>query len=69
MQTGDLLPNGATFIAEHEDVILAHFHGLQPWVTWRYRPGHYRSTGSGHYHTDLLEAVRDLYDRAGIARL
>ncbi len=69
MQTGDRLPNGATFIAESGDVILARFREPQPWVTWRFRPGHYESTGSGHYFTDLDDAVADFYERAGIVKL
>lgn len=66
MQTGDRLPNGATFIAESGEIILARFREPQPWVTWRYRPGHYESTGAGHYFTDMLEAVHDFYERAGL---
>lgn len=68
MQTGDRLPNGATFFMEHGEIILAHFREPQPWVTWRFRPGHYESTGAGHYFADLLAAVEDFYERAGIAR-
>lgn len=66
MKCGEVLPNGAVLIAESGEIILAKHWGLQPWVTWRYRPGEYNSTGAGHYHADLLEAVQDFYERAGI---
>lgn len=66
MQTGDLLPNGAMLVLEHGEVILAYFREPQPWVTWRFRPGHYESTGAGHYFSNLADALEDFEDRAGI---
>lgn len=65
MKTGYELPNGAIYIAERGDVVLAKMeHSPQPWVTWRFRIGHYETTGAGRYHDNLQDAVESLYSRS-----
>lgn len=69
LRPGDRLPNGALVLhaTEHhgEGVVLAYTGGAQPFVTWRYRAGAPESTGSGHYTSDLADAVADYAARGG----
>jgi hypothetical protein len=69
LRPGDRLPNGAMVLhateTESQGVVLAYTGGVQPFVTWRYAPGHPDSTGAGHYTNDLAEAVRDYAERGG----
>ena len=63
-ELGDVLPNGATFIAQRGNVVLAYWEkNIGPeYITWRmYRHG---ETANGNYFLDLQDAVNSLYDRS-----
>ena len=64
LELGDKLPNGATFIAQRGNVVLAYWEkNIGPeFITWRT----YRDyvTDSGNYFLDLQDAVNSLYDRS-----
>jgi hypothetical protein len=69
LRPGDRLPNGAMVLHATETsdrgVVLAYTGGVQPFVTWVYRVGAPESTGSGHYTSDLADAVADYAARGG----
>jgi hypothetical protein len=63
-ELGDRLPNGATFIAQRGNVVLASWTknlGLE-YITWRRY--HDNDFSTGNYFLDLQDAVNSLYDRS-----
>jgi hypothetical protein len=64
MQTGTLLPNGATVIAATDRVVLARWiNDITPFVTWEYFEGRADSTVRGHYFDSLEAALKDFKTR------
>ena len=65
-ELGDILPNGATFIAQRGNVVLAQWdkHRGVEYITWRIYSNDYRTTSNGNYFLDLQDAVTSLYDRS-----
>ena len=61
---GETLPNGARVIAANGAVIFAHTGSVQPYVTWRWNGTDLRSTWSGNYFSDLVEAAKDFGARS-----
>ena len=66
LELGDLLPNGATFIAQRGNVVLAYWEkNIGPeYITWRIYYNEYKTTSNGNYFLDLQDAVNSLYDRS-----
>ncbi len=63
LNIGDTLPNGATLLAEHNGVVLAQVKPSE-WATWQHN-GDY-GTYWGHYTCNIVEAMTDYAERAGI---